>query len=251
MGILIGNSFAQNYFSNFSSLKSEGKMPNDFKKYLTSDVKEDMNLKRLFSSGLIVYGSELNIYVEKVADQLLKDYPDLRKKMRFYILKSTVVNAYAFNDHIIIINLGLLAQIQNESELAFILAHEMVHIVNNHIEIEKKERKKKNKYDSTKDKFLSYHNRSRDHEYESDKEGFIKFYEKSGYSLEAINGVFDVLQYGYLPFDEFKFDREFVETNFYKFPDNYFLVNLSPIRNREDFIDTLSTHPNILKRRTI
>ena len=251
MGILIGNSFAQDYFSNFSILKSEGKMPNDFKKYLTSDIKEDMNLKRLFSSGLIVYGSELNIYVEKVADQLLKDFPDLRNKMRFYILKSTVVNAYAFNDHIIIINLGLLAQIQNESELAFILAHEMVHIVNNHIEIEKKERKKKNKYDSTKDKFLSYHNRSRDHEYESDKEGFIKFYEKSGYSLEAINGVFDVLQYGYLPFDEFKFDREFVETNFYKFPDNYFLVNLSPIRSREDFIDTLSTHPNILKRRTI
>lgn len=252
--VFCANTQAQDYLTNFTSLESAGKMPNDFKKYISSENEEDAFMKRLFSSGLVLYGSELNKYVDRVADQLLKDHPDLRKQMRFYILKSTVVNAYAFNDHIIFVNIGLLAQLQNESELAFILAHELVHIVNKHIEIEKKDkknRKSNNKYDSRKDQFLAYHNRSREHEYESDKEGFIKFYENSGYSLDAINGVFDVLQYGYLPFDEIKFVREFVETDFYKFPDNYFLVNLTPIRSREDFIDTLSTHPSVLKRRTI
>ncbi len=241
----------QDPLSSYTFLKSEGKMPSDFKKYIESENREDMVLKRLFMSGLVVYGSELNVYIDKVADQLLKDYPELRKEMRFYILKSPAVNAFAFSDHIIFINLGLLAQIQNESELAFVISHELIHIVNKHVEIEKKEKKKKTKYDSKKDQFLVYHNRSREHEYESDREGFIKFFEKSGYSLEAVNGVFDVLQYGYLPFDEIKFDRQFVETNYYKFPDSYFLVNLTPIRSREDFIDTLSSHPNILKRRTI
>lgn len=254
LAIFTLNIQAQDYLSNFTSLKSEGKMPKDFKMYISSKSDEEAYLKRIFSSGLILYGSELNRYIDRVADQLLKDHPDLRKQMRFYILKSTAVNAYAFNDNIIFVNIGLLAQIQNESELAFILAHELIHIVNKHIEIEKKDkksRKNKTKYDSRKDQFLAYHNRSREHEYESDKEGFIKFYENSGYSLDAINGVFDVLQYGYLPFDEIKFVRDFVETDFYKFPDNYFLVNLTPIRSREDFIDTLSTHPSVLKRRTI
>ena len=78
--------FAQNDFSGFTSLKSAGKIPADFKKYLTSENKEDILLKRLFSSGLILYGSELNQYVDKVADQVLKDHPDLRKEMRFYIV---------------------------------------------------------------------------------------------------------------------------------------------------------------------
>ena len=140
--------FAQNDFSGFTSLKSAGKIPADFKKYLTSENKEDILLKRLFSSGLILYGSELNQYVDKVADQVLKDHPDLRKEMRFYILRSSAVNAFAFSDHVILINLGLLAQIQNESELAFIISHELIHIVNKHIEKEKVEKKKKKKTDS-------------------------------------------------------------------------------------------------------
>ncbi|HPS71085.1 MAG TPA: M48 family metallopeptidase [Bacteroidales bacterium] len=255
MGLfLIVPVFGQNNFSNFTSLKSEGKIPPDFRKYITSESKEDLLLKRLFTSGLILYGTELNQYVNKVADQVLKDHPDLRKEMRFYILRSSAVNAFAFSDHLILINLGLLAQIQNESELAFIISHELIHIVNKHIEKEKTEkRRKKDKvnYNSKKDQYLVYHNRSREHEYESDKEGFTKFFEKSGYNIEDIDGVYDVLQYGYLPFEETKLDRGFLETDFYKFPDSYFLVNLTPIRNREDYIDTLSTHPNILKRRTI
>lgn len=255
MGLfLIVPIFGQNDFFQFTSLKSQGKIPADFKKYIASEKKEDALLKRLFSSGLILYGTELNQYVEKVADQVLKDHPDLRKEMRFYILRSSAVNAFAFSDHVILINLGLLAQIQNESELAFIISHELIHIVNKHIEkekVERKKRKSKVNYDSKKDQYLVYHNRSREHEYESDKEGFTKFFEKSGYNVEDIDGVFDVLQYGYLPFAEIKMERGFLETDFYKFPDSYFLVNLTPIRNREDFIDTLSTHPNILKRRTI
>lgn len=244
-------SFGQIDLNHFVALQSEGKIPADFKKFILSDNKEDQLLKKIFSNGMIYYGTELNQYVDKIADQLLKDYPELRSKMRFYILNSNSVNAFAFSDHVILINLGLLAQVQNESELAFILSHELIHIVNNHIEQERIILKKNPKYNSEKDQAMVYHNRSRDHEYESDRDGFTKFYEKSGYNLEAVNGIFDVLLYDYLPFDEVKLEKSFLETDFYKFPETHFLVNLTPIRSREDFIDTLSTHPNILKRRTI
>jgi Zn-dependent protease with chaperone function len=247
MGVLSCNIQAQDMLSGFTYIQSQGKMPSEFKKYASN--KKQPELQRIFTSGLLVYGSELNKYVEKVADNLLKDHPDLRKELKFYILRSTYVNAYAFSEKIIIINTGLLAQIENESELAFIIAHEIIHIVNKHIEKEKKIKRNKKEKSKSID-FLAYHNRSRTHEFESDREGFQRFFEKSGYNIEAIEGVFDVLQYGYLPFDQVKFKRSFVETNYYKFPDNYFLTNLTPIRSREDFVDTLSTHPNILKRRT-
>jgi hypothetical protein len=81
--------------------------------------------------------------------------------------------------------------------------------------------------------------------------GFEKFYKNSGYDINAVDGVFDVLLYSYLPFDEITFTKSFVENSYYSFPKEYFLVNLTPIRSREDYIDTLSTHPNIAKRRIV
>ena len=62
--------------------------------------------------------------------------------------------------------------------------------------------------------------------------------------------AFDVLQYGYLPFDNIPFKRLMVETDFYSFDNEYYLENVKLIRSREDYIDTLSTHPNLLKRRS-
>jgi beta-barrel assembly-enhancing protease len=234
--------------NSFTTIESQGKIPKDFGFF--AKYKKNPLLQKIFTSGLLVYGSELNEYIEKVADLVMKDDPELRKKMRFYVLKSPVVNAYAFSEHVIIITTGLIAQLENESELAFIISHELVHITNKHIEKQQKIKRNKNQGSVKKD-YLSYHNRSREHEYEADSEGFKKFFEKSGYSLEAVNGVYDLLQYSYLPYDEIKFTRDFVETDYYQFPNSYFLTNVSRIRSREDYIDTLSTHPNILRRRNI
>lgn len=248
--------FSQDSATPFDHLQSEGRIPRDFVRYTNDPKLQNSTLSYLFKSGLILYGTELNQYLDKILDNLLVDYPKVRREIRIYIFKSAVVNAMAFEDNVIVVNLGLIAQVQNESELAFIIAHELVHIVNKHIEKEKKSRsKKKNDRISNSqtsiESFMSHHYRSREHEVEADKEGFEKYFKKSGYSLEALDGVFDVLQFSFLPFDEVKFEKSFLETSFYKFPDSYALVNLTPIRSREDYIDTLSTHPNILKRRVL
>ena len=248
--------FAQLPLENFTNISSEGEMPEHFKNIIKSGKKENVYFKRLITGGLLIYGSPLNQYVDKIADNLLQDYPEVRKQIHIYILKSTVVNAYMFEQGVLLVNCGLLAQAQNESELALILAHEITHHVEKHIEKEekikkegKKKKKKKSDTDFRKSQFVFYHNRSREHENEADQLGFERYYKNSPYSFKAVNGVFDVLQYGYLPFDEIKFTGDFVETDFYRFPSNYFLTNLAPIRAREDYVDTLSTHPNVLKRR--
>lgn len=242
---------AQHYLDNFKPLASEGEIPSDFKALInkkTNAADFNMFLKEMFLRGNVLYGNKLNQYINTIADNVLKDYPALRNELRFYILKSPVVNASATENGIILINVGLMAQVSNESELAFIIAHEIVHYVEHHLIHLNNYEDKLNKKEY-KDYYLKYHNRSREQEIEADKLGFERYYKHSSYSYAAINGLFDVLQYSELPFDEIPFPRSYMETDFYQFPDNYFLSAVTPVRSRDDYVDTLSTHPNIQKRR--
>ena len=249
-GILL---IAQPFESDFSMLKSEGNIPEDFHRLINHDQKNmDMiYLRELFLSGTILYGTPINQYINTIIEQLLKDYPDLKEQIRCYIIRSSDVNAYSTSSGMLFVNLGLIAQITNESELAFILAHEIAHYAEKH-SYEKREEYKMEKDKKAKDRrlsYLHYHTRSREIELEADRIAFERYFAASPYSYAVLDGVFDVLQYHYLPFDEAPFYIQSFETEHYQFPDNYKLTSFNPIRAREDYIDTLSTHPNIKKRR--
>lgn len=238
---------AQSVF-NYEPLQSVGPIPADFTYYVDKGANDEKGVyKYLVESGLLVYGSPMNEYVENVADNLLEDgFRSLRQELRFYILRRSDVNAYSYANGMIVVTTGLIAQLQNESELAFILAHEIAHYAEKHLEKEKKVKKKDKKYDVGG--FLRMV-RSREQETEADRIAFERYYRNSKYSYEALDGVFDVLQYSYLPFDEIEFKRAFVESEYYTFPDKYFISAVTPIRSREDYVDTLLTHPNLAKRR--
>ena len=246
---------SQNSVYQFNPLESEGEIPSDFQDLnnkKTTEADFNLFLKEMFLRGNILYGSKLNQYINTIADNLLREYPGLRQELRFYILQSPVVNAAATENGIILINVGMIAQVSNESELAFIISHEIIHYVEHHIikmnNYEDVFNKNRNEY---KEFYLKYHNRSRENELEADKLGLERYYKHSPYSYMALNGVFDVLQYAEFPFNEIPFQRTYVETNFYQFSDNYFLSSVTPIRTRDDYLDTLSTHPNIQKRRAV
>jgi len=246
IGLFFANlSFSQTNVNQYDRLVSEGEMPQVLRDIfrLKEKKEEDVFLKKLCQSGKIVYGSPLNRYLDNIADKLLINYPQLRNEISIFVVKSPEVNAFAITNGIIFVNIGFLAQATNEAEIAFVLAHEIVHIAEKH------------SLDLTKVKdlnsYLAYHNRSREQENEADRLALERYYSASNYSYKAIEGAFDVLQYSYLPFDEIPFKRSLVETDFYKFDDKYFLKNIKPIHSREDYIDTLSTHPNLQKRRAI
>ncbi len=235
---------AQINLNDYPGLMSEGEMPQSFRDGFTSDKKseDDTFMKTLFQSGKVVYGTSLNRYLDTILGNLLVNNAQLRDEISLFVVKSPNVNAYATTRGYIFVNTGLLAQATNEAEIAFILAHEIVHIADKHeMKLEK---------NGDFNHYLNYHNRSRENENDADRYALQRYYASSKYSYKAMEGVFDVLQYGYLPFDNLPFKRSMVETGFYTFPDKYYLENVKPIRSREDYIDTLSTHPNILKRRT-
>lgn len=205
-------------------------------------------LVQLLQEGRVLYGTPMNSYVDQIAETLLKDHPQLQNQIHFYVLLSPNVNAYALNNGIILLTTGMLAQVTNEAELAFVMSHEIAHIYLHHAQQTDKKSSKKGSYVT---RYLNYHQHSREQEMEADRVGMVTFFQNSPYSYEVLDGVFDVLKYSHLPFDEIPFTRTEVEEDFYQFPDNYFLTNVNPITDRSGITDTLFTHPNVDRRREV
>ncbi len=261
----------------FDGIKSRGPIPNDLKLSLDDlyaldkQRVRDFNdgkltnrdkvlqssyfIYRLMANGRILYGDPITAMLNRVADTLMKNYPELRRELRIYTVKSPEVNAFATGQGMIFVTTGLVAQIEDEAQLAFIIGHEAIHYYRQHTiqEITRKEEKASGSEAERERRemsdFLKYHNRSHQMENESDSLGLAMFYIDSPYDKGVTDGVFDVLQYGYLPFDEVPVDSATFNTPYYAFPGKYFLGQVAPITARDDFDDSKSNHPNILKRR--
>lgn len=72
-------------------------------------------------------------YVNKIGRNILSSMPSQPFNYRFYVVKQHVYNAFATPAGHIFINSGLLVALENEEELAGILAHEIAHVVSRHI----------------------------------------------------------------------------------------------------------------------
>ena len=266
--------FAQQRYdlSHFTGIRSEGTIPADLRKSLGELYGEDRqrvrdyndgkltnrdrvleasyHINRLMAGGRILYGDPITRLVERIADTLLTDYPALRRELRFYTVKSSAVNAFATGQGMIFVTTGLMAQVENESQLAYVISHEIVHYYRKH-NMEVLTRRIKTSDDEAEQMadFLKYHNRSREMEYEADSLGLRLFYISSAYDKRVTDGIFDVLQYATLPFDEVPFDTTYFNSPYYRLPSHYFLKEVASISSRDDYPDSLSTHPNIKKRR--
>jgi len=87
----------------------------------------------LLKSGKVIVNTELTDYLNDIVALLLKDEPELRAKVHVYIMRSPSVNALALNDGTILICWGLLAQLDNEAQLAYVLSHEITHFKERHV----------------------------------------------------------------------------------------------------------------------
>ncbi len=240
--------------------KMEGK---DLKKRDKSDHKRfalesNFMLDNLLQSGLVLYNDPVSNYLNEVATKVMEADKSLKKKVQVYALRSPVVNAFATDRGTIFVTLGLLAQLENEAQLAFILSHEITHVQEGHTldiflkskKIERSTRQNSVLSESAFDEQLFAKNRySKALESQADQKGLDRLL-LTDYSSSTLNTVFDVLKYAYLPFDEVKFDRSFFESGAYHLPDYCWLQNVKPIKGEEEIEDDKeSTHPNIAARR--
>ncbi len=274
------NTYCQNV-DNFTVLKSGGKVPQEFNTLSSEKVKEEyktvskkdkridqLSAKRfilesnyfidqLLSNGAILYNEDLSQFVSKVADELLENDKELRNNLRFYVIKSPTVNAFATDRGTIFITIGLLAQIENEAQLAYVLSHEIIHYKNKHARTGFVENQRINhssgKYKRDNwDKALNKSKYAKELELEADVEG-LQIFLKSKYSIDEIKTVFDVLQYAHIPIDDIPFDLDFFNDEHFNALANYQKEEIDPIKPimDEDDDDDYLTHPNINKRRAV
>lgn len=213
-------------------------------------------LSRFLASGDILFGDTITNYCRELVDLLLKDDPELRAKIRVYTVRTPAVNAAATNSGILLINQGLVAEAENEAQLAAVLAHEIIHYrekhsVEQYLERERRERSSSvfGFSDDSEDELEGMNQYSQEHEFEADTRGLEDYYLPAGYSHREAEYMMDVLLYSYLPFDEIPYEKEWLERGPVNYPMEYYLEDLKPITAREDFDDSKSSHPNIKKRK--
>lgn len=218
-------------------------------------LENSIDITHLLKSGIVLFGDPISDYLNKVLDVVLKENQSLRDSLRIYYLRTDEVNAFTTPDGIIIVSVGLLAQLSNEAQLAFILSHEIQHFRLKHgfSKYKKDDEIIKGKGEFKNIKFseaeLSHFHFSRELESEADMKG-LELFLTTPYSASEVNGVFDVLLYSYLPFELDSLPRAYFNEGDYKMPDKFFCNKLNVIDAKENDDDEKSTHPNIYKRRT-
>lgn len=82
--------------------------------------------------GLIYRDSALTRYINKVSTDIQPQIIKEKFELRFFVMRDPSVNAFALPNGNIYLNIGLLNRLDNESQLAFVMAHEAAHVINRH-----------------------------------------------------------------------------------------------------------------------
>lgn len=256
---------------NFTGLKSGGQIPADFTVLSTDKfshdyvTNEDWALKKdfflgtrffiddLLLSGNVIFNEPLSSYVSQVAHYVLGESDDLKNKLRFYVIKTTAANAFSTDQGILFFTTGLLARLENEAQLAFVIAHEVSHYVLHHVR-EKYIARKNLSYSTGRygqqtyrDGIVTLSIYNRELELEADNMG-IQYFLKTEYDINEIYASFEVLLRSYLPFKEEIFDLNYFNSDLLKIPTSYFPDKITEVTADPHFDNEESTHPNIATR---
>lgn len=260
-------------YRDYQPIKARGELPVVFKKYssISSKVKSNndklgevdqnstinrfysttsYNINKLLFSGKFLFGDPLSNYLNEVAKKVIND-EELYEKLNFFTFKSSSINAFSTHEGIIGINIGLLAKLETESELAFILSHEVSHFLEEHsfdgysekyTVINNPGNYSRESLDDRFDQMLTF---SREREFEADSLGIIRLM-KSDYNNASGEMVVEKLHYSYLPFKQVPFDKEFFNIGSMKVPESLFLDSITPISDEIiTYNDRHYTHPNV------
>jgi len=110
------------------------------------DLLDQANLldKRFDREGQVFLDETTNAYLQRVGESLLPGDRNLEHVIwKFRALRDPVPNAFALPNGSVYVNTGLIALLDNESQLAAILAHEITHVLNRHAYLQNRSNRKK------------------------------------------------------------------------------------------------------------
>lgn len=270
---------AQNQpFDNFRSLRCTGPVPEYFKQPLAEQESSfdrfldpgkdkkaqekvlgmlrysNYHVREKFSSGFVLFGEELSNYVQGVTAHILKHNPRLPSDMKVYVVRAPDVNAATYASGVILINVGMLAHVNNEAELASVICHEMAHFTQKHSVLdvyENYEESRKKRRLMWVDDYMEYqqskvdkhYSRNRQQEFEADSLGLLWF-KNTGYDAQALSSLFHVLHNADNSYGTIPVDMSFFKLGNVVLPASFYLDNIKASAPFEEHSDRYYTHPN-------
>ncbi len=205
-------------------------------------------------SGRVIFLGEAVDYLNDLKSKILAKYPVADSSIRVLITDDVSLNAFATVDNRIYVNVGLLARVETEGQLVFVLCHEIMHIINRHIigisETENETSISKDKILQNKEiQMLDRHLQSQKDEFEADLDGYGLFSQLDYHPSEALNSIAllstatDPIQ----PF-EMKASSLFMETESYEEIYESFIHERMINKNTKRTSKEESKHPAIADR---
>jgi len=126
----VSTSLEQRYQKDIAGLPSENK------KDLLKVYKQRWdNVQDKFDKKEIYTNATAQKYLDEITSEIVKANPLLQnKEFKCFFSKSGVPNAEYVGEGLILLNMGLFSRLNNESQAAFVLCHELAHFFLNHSE---------------------------------------------------------------------------------------------------------------------
>lgn len=199
----------------YHPIKLKGEIPSDFLKRIKGDVqlkyenslrlnsvqKEQFRvgteyiLRDIFQQGNIYFNDPMTDYVRKVGDNLLYG-TDLANDITFFVSRFNVTNATTWQDGTVIVNIGLIACLENEAQLAFALAHEISHYIQQHPYLQYGRFVKKQQVENNSNVFVQNTDRTLNYELEADSIA-INLLKKAKYNYNEGSKVLRIVRREY------------------------------------------------------
>jgi predicted Zn-dependent protease len=109
------------------------------------DLLREINLldERFEKEGVVYHDTTLDAYLTRVGTAVVADKKLENVEWKFRALRDPVPNAFALPNGSIYINTGLLALLDDENQLAAVLAHEVTHVSHRHTYLRNRSLRKK------------------------------------------------------------------------------------------------------------
>ncbi|WP_105264671.1 M48 family metalloprotease [Pseudoalteromonas sp. T1lg76] len=93
----------------------------------------DVMMMQIRGSSPVINDPVLDEYLRGLGNQLVSHADDIRFPFSFFWINNKEINAFAFYGGHVGVHTGLIAQADNESQLASVLGHEIAHVTQRHL----------------------------------------------------------------------------------------------------------------------
>jgi hypothetical protein len=293
------NLFAQDFkadYTPFSTTNSQSKVIPKIESSYNRDLKKakkhqyKKQVKEIYTTryedlmvdvedGYYISDDDVNDYFNKILEEIFTKNPTIRNQdIRLLISRSPAPNASCIGEGTIVLNIGLLNRLENESQIAFVLCHEIAHYSKNHVnhsiskyvkkrysratkqELKRISREKYNKtakaLELLKDFVYDSRRHSRNHEEEAD-EIALEYLKNTNYDARAAVSCLEILDH----IDEEKYKdalklKDLFNHSEYPYKERWGkkeeFMTIEDSEDPKDFnSDSLKTHPACQNRKQI